>query len=343
MEGMKEKNLIQDRIGNRWTLPVWVAVVALLFFSCEEKNPKPYQVGILCGADFFLSVVDGFKAGMTDLGYIEGENIVYDVKSFNLDPVGGLHAVERFVADKLDLVFTVTTEPTVAAQAATRGTNIPVLFAYAGIEGCDLVESVRRPGKNITGVRYPGPDQISKRLEILLEFAPWAKRIWIGYEKNYPNSTPALEALRRVASSRGVTLVEIPASALWKIEADLSARTKSDDPGLDAILLMPDNFNHSPAGWALIKAFAAELRVPIGGSFLYTVEQGALFGNANDLFKVGELAAPLAQKLLNGTPGDTIPVVTPEQDLWVNYKVAQELGLTVPEGLLSMAAKIIRE
>ncbi len=88
--------------------------------------------------------------------------------------------------------------------------------------------------------------------------------------------------------------------------------------------------------------FAAEHKVPIGGSFLYTVEQGAVFGNANDLAKVGKLAAPLADKILKGTPAGTIPVVTPEQDMWINYKRAQELGLNVSEGMLNRANEIIR-
>jgi len=204
------------------------------------------------------------------------------------------------------------------------------------------VKSVREPGGNTSGVRFPGPEQISKRLEILLEIAPQVKRVWIGYDKNYLNTAPALEALRPLAASLGVTLVEVPAASIADLEADLSARAASGDVGIDAIILMPDIFNHSPDGWGLISTFAAEHDVILGGSFLYTVEQGAVFGNANDLYKVGEQAAPIADKILRGTPAGTIPVVTPEQELWINYKVAQELGLTVPESLLGMAAEIIR-
>ncbi len=139
-----------------------------------------------------------------------------------------------------------------------------------------------------------------------------------------------------------IKVVEVPAATIAELETDLAARAKSADPGLDAIILMPDIFNHCPAGWELIRRFAGEHRLPIGGSFLYTVEQGAIFGNANDLTEVGKLAAPLAEKILRGTSAGMIPVVTPEQDLWINYKAARELGLTVPEGLLQRAKKVIR-
>ena len=190
-------------------------------------------------------------------------------------------------------------------------------------------------------MRYPGPELVSKRLEILHEIAPQVKRVWIGYDKNNANIPPALEALRPTASSLGMTLVEVPATTLEELQADLATRTKSADLGLDAILAMPDSINTSPAGTAMLSKFAAEHKVPMAGGLASQV-QGALFVNGTNFTNVGELAAPLADKILKGTPAGTIPVVTPEQELYINYKVAQELGLTVPDGLLRQATEIVR-
>jgi putative ABC transport system substrate-binding protein len=148
--------------------------------------------------------------------------------------------------------------------------------------------------------------------------------------------------LRRAASSSGVTLVEVPAADMSEIEADLSARAEAEDIGMDAIILMPDGFNHSPFALPLLCGFAKQHRIPLGGSFLYTVLAGALFGNANSLAEVGELAAHLADKIFKGIPAGTIPVVSPDQELWINDAVARELGLSVPEGLLRMADGILR-
>jgi putative ABC transport system substrate-binding protein len=201
---------------------------------------------------------------------------------------------------------------------------------------------VRQPGGNITGVRYPGPEQTSRRLEILVEMAPQVERLWVGYQADNPNTPMALEALHSVAPGLGVTLVEVPATTLEELQADLAARAALDDPGVDGLILMPDGLSNSPEGEAMFLQFAAEHKIPLAGSFPYTVEQGAVFGNANVLSKVGEQAAPLADKIFRGTQAGTIPVVTPDQDLWINYKVAQELGLAVPEGLLSLATEIIR-
>lgn len=319
-----------------------IFAMALLLSSCTQK-PDVYQVGIIIGADPFIDSAEGFKAEMANLGYIEGENITYETQALNADPAGEKAAAEKFVADGVDLIFTAPTEPSEAAKAAAEGTDIPVVFALAGVEGSTLVNSVSEPGRNVTGVRYPGPEQMSKRLEVMHEIAPLVERVWIAYDPNYPNTDPALGALRPLAASFGITLVEVPVTSLAEIEADLAERAAASDLGMDAMMLMPDTINNTPEGWLAISSFAIEHKLPLGGSFLYTVEGGAVYGNANDLYKVGQLAAPLADKIFKGKQAGTIPVVSPEDDLWINYKVAQELGLTVPDGLLRQALVVIRE
>ncbi len=325
-----------------WAVLVWIAVATMLLSGCGAQQPKVYRVGILSGVDAFASIADGFKAKMTELGYVEGKNVVYDMQKMNADPAGEKKALNKFVADKVDLIFAFPTDSAVAAKAATQGTGIPVVFAFANLEGVDLVKSVREPGGNITGVRYPGPDLAVKRFEFLLELAPGVKRLWITYDANYPATKSALEALRPVVSSQGVALVEVPVADVAGIQADLQARAKSGDIGMDAILIMPEVLSQSPDGWAVISKFAAEHKVPIAGSAGFEADQGAVFSYIPDNIETGKMAAPLAGKILKGTPVGTMPVVTPESRLRINFKLAQQLGLTVPEGLLRQADQIIR-
>jgi putative ABC transport system substrate-binding protein len=314
----------------------------LLLNGCSARAPKVYHVGVLYNTGSFVEISYGFKDKMTELGYVEGQNIHYDVQDGKDDPQKMQQIARQFVADRVDLILTLSTPTSLFAKEASQGTDVPVLFAYASIEDTNLVDSVQAPGGNITGVRYPGPEQISKRLEILLEIVPRVKNVWIGYDTNSPNTATALNAVRRSASFYGVKLLELPAVAINELEADLTARAESGDPGIDGIILMPDGFNHSPVGLPVLCNFAKRLHIPLGGSFFYTVEAGALFGNANSLTAVGEMAAPLADKIFKGIPAGTIPVVTPEHELWINYAIAQELGLSVPEGLLKLADGIIR-
>lgn len=328
-----------------WLVFIFSFLFTLSFLGCED-SPRHYRIDILCSnPDFepFAEIVSGFREQMSALGYMEGVNISYQLKDFvSFCDATGNNEGRNGSLNKADLIFTLFTEASVVAKEATKETGIPVVFAYAGIEGGELVNSIREPGGHITGVRYPGPEQISKRLEILSQIAPQCKRIFIGYQRDYPNTEPALSMLRTLAKPLSVTLVEVPVERLEELDRELQNRCNLPDPGMDAILLMPDGINHSLEGWEIIRNFAAEHDLPIAGSFLYTVEQGALFGNANHLPDIGRLAARLVHKILQGIHAGTIPVVTPEQDLFINYKRAEELGFQVPEGLLRQADKIIR-
>ena len=335
----------QNRNRKVWIVLVWVAVVALLLSGCgSAPKPKVYQVGIL-GFAPFGQIAEGFKAKMAELGYVDGQNITYDTQFWDAavdTPASGTEKIKKFVADGTDLVLSFPTEQTVLAKAGTEGTNVPLVFVFAGLEGNDLVKNVREPGGNITGVRYPGPETTGKRLELLTQFVPTAKRIGLFYQVGYPTTIPALEVLRPLAQKLGVTLVEIPVNNLDEMKADLEARAKQSDPGVDAFLQMADGLTHSPEGSALVMKFAQDHKLPYGGGHYYQADQGAIFTYSPYDFEMGQLAAPIANKVLKGTVAGTIPLSTPENHLVINYQVAQELGLTVPEGLLKLADKVIR-
>lgn len=326
--------------------PVWILlanlfIAALLLSGCGAQQPKTYRVGVLSGLAPFASMADGFKAKMAELGYVEGKNITYDVQQTS-DPAGEQRAAKKFVADKVDLIFSFPTEASLSAKDAVQGTKIPVVFASAVIEDSNLVQSVREPGGNITGVRFPGPELIAKRFELLHNLVPQLKRVGVIYNPNYPANKSSLEALRPAVAAAGVTLVEVPVNSVADIQADLQARAQAADLGMDAILISTDDLSQSPDGWALISKFATEHKLPVAGSAAYEADSGAVFSYIPDNIATGKLAAPLADKIFKGLQAGTLPVGTPEAFLRLNYKRAQELGLTVPEGLLKQANEIIR-
>lgn len=329
-------------------LLVLLAVVGYFLISSQVKNQavknKVYHVGILRVSGAFNVISDGFRAKMAEFGYVEGKDIVYDYLEVpqTATPEEALVLARKFVDAKVDLIFAFPTPPSVAAYTATKGTKIPVVVAMATMEGLDLIKSISEPGGQLTGVRYPGPEMISKRLEILIEIAPNAKKVWIGYDKNHPNTAPALEVLRPAAATLGVSLVEMPAATLGDLKADLAKRAALADPGIDAIVTMNDGFNQGPEGFAMLSKFAADHKILLAGGVFSTVQQGAIIGNSPNLINVGELSALLADKVFKGVSVGAIPVITPEQELYINYKVAQEQGLTVPEGLLNRADEIVR-
>jgi len=319
-----------------------VVVISVLVSGCGAEEPKVYKVGILNGFAPFGDIAEGFKAGMAELGYVEGENIIYDMQVSNFDPAEEAQIVKQFVADDVDLIFAFATEGALSAKTGTAGTDIPVVFAFAVLEGNDLIDNVRQPGGNVTGVRFPGPNLSVKRFEILHDMAPNIEEVGIIYNVNYPANKSQLDELHPVLSSMGVSVVEVPVTSVVDIEADLQARSVSDDIGMDAILIITDDLSQSPDGWPLISQFAADHNIPIAGSAAFEADTGAVLSYIPDSFATGQLAAPTADKILKGTPAGEIPVITPEAALRINYALAQSLGLSLDEGLLSQAAEIIR-
>jgi putative ABC transport system substrate-binding protein len=205
-----------------------------------------------------------------------------------------------------------------------------------------LVESIPKPGENITGVRYPGPDIAIKRFEVMRELAPEVKRMLIPYQRGYPIVNSQLEALGPVAAAAGVTLIELPAGNAAEVKTGLQALAAQGDIGIDAILVIPEPLGVTVDPFLVMARFAAEHRIPIGGALMQVEGYESLFDIGINHFKTGGQAAPLVDKILRGIPAGSIPVITSESFLKFNYKLAQELGLEVPESLLIEAVEVIR-
>ena len=325
---------------------VILLIVSAYFLSTQEVEKEPqevYRIGILSGLTYAADASDGFRAGMAELGYVEGQNVVYDVQETDFDMTAYRNALDEFVEDEVDLIFVFPTEASQEAKAATQGTSIPVVFAVANIEGTDLVESVAKPGGNMTGVRYPGPDIALQRFELLYEMTPGIKQMLIPYQRGYPIVSSQLELLYQVAEELDVTLIELPADDAAEVATSLQQFATPDGKAtIDAILLIPEPLGVTDEPFLELARFADEYEIPMGGALMVVNGYSSLFDIGINHYKTGEQAAPLADEVLSGTPVGIIMVVSSETFLKFNLGLAQELGLEVSEGILERAEEIIR-
>jgi putative ABC transport system substrate-binding protein len=319
-----------------------IATIILMGCSNKDQEQKIYKIGILSGFDTFIDIANGFKSRMAESGYIEGKNIVYDLQMVNSNENKINQALEKFVREDIDLLLAFPTQAAIKAKAFLRNTDIPLVFAMAGVEGNHLIESIAKPGGNITGVRFPGPHTTVKRFELLHELMPEAQHLWVAYDPNYPTVPATLEALRLAVNTAGAILVEVPAASVEDIRQDLQARTKSGVTGIDAILIIPDLLTQQSEGWAVINQFAQEYKIPIAGAGRYDQGSRTVLSYYFDYLKIGRQAGSSAEKILKGTPAGTIMVATPQTRLRIDYKLALDLGLKVPEGLISKADVVVR-
>jgi putative tryptophan/tyrosine transport system substrate-binding protein len=149
-----------------------------------------------------------------------------------------------------------------------------------------------------------------------------------------------LEALRPVVQHAGIILIEFPVSTPAELEADLKSRGNRNNPGMDVIFMIPDPLSASPQFVNVIDRFAMKNMIPYTCGL--NVGEHAIYSMSTINVSVGKQAAVLANKILKGTPAGTIPVVSAEYWLQINYRAVQKLGLKVSESLLSLANEIIR-
>jgi putative ABC transport system substrate-binding protein len=334
------KNRIIFRVLLLFTIGVF------FFMSCTQ--PKVYRIGVLSGLSILAETTQGFKEKMTELGYEEGKNITYDVQETEFDFEEYKRILKKFVDDKVDLIFVFPTEATQEAKAAAGPAGIPVVFANAFTEDTGIINSVREPGGNITGVRWDGPDLAVQRFEILHEMAPNVKRVIIPYLRDYPIVASQLAALRPVAREKGIMIVEIKAFPGPEVESELN-KLKIDS-STDSILALAEPL--MGMAWNTIGKFAFENNIPIGAGIIAdpnadpatnpTAAYDSLFDLIPQDIPQGKQAAILADKVLKGIPAGTIPVLTADNYLRINYKHAQEFGLKVSDALLARANEIVR-
>ena len=333
---MLNKKNFQSKSKELWVLFTWLVVTALFLSGCGVlAKPKNYTIGIINLAPSLEITITGFKQGMTELGYIEGENVTYVYAGAvgSIDKLDG--ALQELVDKNVDLIFSITTPATQAAQRATASNNIPVVFGVlTDPVGAGVVTNLIQPGGNITGVTF-GPQEV-QRLEWLTKIVPGVKRVYIIYNPNDNSATLALKTVNTTAAQLGLEIVAREAS-----NPDEIAGALTDFPeNVDALYLLPDG--QIEAKLADILAVATSRRLPTSIANVDLVESGALYSYAFKLAPTGKQAARLADQILKGIEPADLPVETTEFFLVINLKTAQAIGITIPDNILSQADTIYR-
>jgi putative tryptophan/tyrosine transport system substrate-binding protein len=308
--------------------------------SCKAKR-DPIRVGVLCGLASFSSIFDGFKARLTELGYQEGKSIVYDLRQPEATEMV-VQTSEEFVAAKVDLIFAFPTDAALRAKKAGAAGGIKVLFANSNIEGVDLVDSVRSPGKGITGIRFPGPDITVKRFEILSQIAPRAKRYLMPYRSDVDIMRAQMAALAPVAEAAGIGILPQAFKDAAELEAYVRTLPRSGPAPFDAVLMATEPLMLTKAGFLPIAAYASARGIPIGGATMEADGYKSLFGVSTDNVSVGRQAADMANKIFKGAEPGNLPVVSAEYYIEIDLGAAEKAGLSIPESLLKRADKVVK-
>jgi len=279
---------------------------------------------------------EGFRAGLRDLGYVEGQNILIEFRwaDGHYDRLPELAA--QLVRLNVDVMVTHGGAGALAAKQAT--TTIPIVVAATGdILALGLVQSLSQPGGNITGMTFFNPELAAKRLELLKEAIPLLSKVGLVSNPDNPMNGSIVQAMEQTARFLKVELRQFETRGPSALEGTFSAMVRARVGGIviheDTILLA----NARP-----IADLAARHRLP-GSGFPEFARAGGLMGYGINFPDMDRRAATFVDKILKGANPARLPVERATTfKLIVNFKTVRALGLTMPPSLLQRADEAIQ-
>ena len=282
-------------------------------------------------------LVEAFRQGLRDLGYIEGKNILVEYRFVE----GQQDRIPSLVAELVQLkADVIVTSITLAAQAAKRlTTTIPIVIVGTGDPvGTGLVASLARPGGNVTGFSGLAPELSGKRLELLKEAFPKVSRVAVFWNPTSPSNVNSWKATQAAARPLAVQLqsLELRAPNDFGLAFGTATRERSD-----ALIAIRDNLTDSHR--RQIVAFAAKNRLPAMYPMKEYAEDDGLMAYAPDFRDIFRRAAIYVDRILKGTKPADLPVEQPMKfEFVINLKTAKQIGLTIPQSVLFRADKVIK-
>lgn len=307
-----------------------VAIRPLASIAQQRKVPT---VGVLVvgapGSEQFWRL---FRQVMDELGYVEGQSIRYEFRS-DQGQLGRLpELAAELVRLKVDLIVAWFTP---AAQAAKRATHeIPIVMMLVGnpVE-TGLVESLPRPGGNITGMAGVGAELAGKSVELMRAMLPSAHRVVALANAPDPFSKPFLERVKLGGATVGLRIDPIMIHRIEELEAAFPAMEKERP---DAIIVQPSLPTRRAA------ELAVKHRIPAISVVRAFVEQGGLMSFVSAELDMYRKGATYVDKILKGARPADLPIQQPTKfELIINMKTAKAIGLTVPLAFLSRADEVI--
>jgi putative ABC transport system substrate-binding protein len=318
----------------------------LLFFHLlvqtrsEGQQPKTARVGFIT-TGFPASIVhllEGFKQGMREHGYVEGHNILLELR-YAEGQAKQLPALAMdLVRSKVDVIVAITNPAVKAARQATQ--TIPIVMPIGSDPvGAGFAASLARPGGNITGLSAYSPELNGKRLELLKEAVPDLSRVALLMSPKVPGNPMDLKETEAAARSLRLRsqLYEVGDSSDLETVFKTMANEKADGfvvfPGQPTLFVSRNQIVELAARYRLPAVYPLADYVTAGGLISYGV-------NNLDLFR---RAATYVDKILRGAKPADLPIEQPTKfEFVINLKTAKQIGLTIPPNVLARADRVIR-
>jgi putative tryptophan/tyrosine transport system substrate-binding protein len=302
-----------------------------------QQSPIPV-VGFLSAvsAPVTNERIRSFDQGLKEIGFVVGTDVILDVRmaegNYDRLPTMAADLVNR----RVNLIAALAPSAVLAAKTVT--TSIPIVFVVAfDPVKAGLVNSLNRPGGNVTGITFIGASLGAKRLELVRELIPNAGVIAVLTHPNSPDAREELHNLQDAANSKGQQLLVLTASSVPELEG---AFRSTVDYRAAALLVVADPFFFQSSDRLI--ALGARYRIPTIFGTGEIVANGGLMSYGASISDAFRLAGTYAGRILKGAKPADLPVQQPTKfELAINLKTAKALGIDVPPTLLALADEVI--
>ena len=321
-------------------LEMLIGVAALLLATPlvaeAQRTDKVYRIGVLDPTDLALNAanLEGFRKGMRELRYAEGQHFVIEYRSPAGRPNRFPDLAHELVRLQVDLILTRGTPAVMAARNATR--SIPIVMASSGDPlSAGVVTALARPGGNVTGLTVLTTEVGGKRIQVLKEAFPAAQRVVAVLDRAVPATQ--WRSMEQAARSRGLTpqvrYVDKAEDLALAFEAAVKQRADAVLVGLGPVI--QNNV-------ARVVELAARYRLPTVFSSREFVAAGGLMAYGVNYPDSYRRAALYVDQIFRGANPGELPIEEPTRfELVINHKTAKTLGFTVPQPLLLLADQVI--
>ena len=282
------------------------------------------------------NVVGSFCDGLRELGYQEGRNIVIEYRWADGNYARFPALVAELIAAKVDVIVTAGTPAVLAVKKAT--TTVPVVMVAVGDPvGTGLVQSLARPGGNLTGLSSIAPDLEGKRLDLLREIVPTLSHVAVFFNSLNAFHVVSVRQANAAAQTMGINLQWHNIRKSEDLDGAFAAIRKERP---DALLILADRvFLHNRQR---MMDFTEEQRLPNVNPYKELVEAGGLMSYGPSYEDIHKRAAIYVDKIIKGAKPANLPIEQPSKFTFIiNLKVAKALGLTVPSSLVTLADEVI--
>ena len=287
------------------------------------------------GVTDIFSYYDIFRAGLRDLGFVEGSNIILVARSAEGIPERLPEMIDELLREGVSVI--VSPGPAIRV-VREKVKSVPIIFAFSGDPvAAGFVDTLAHGKENLTGLSYMAVELNGKRLDLMKDLLPTVSRVTLLTNPIHPGEHLEVAESQRVAATLGISLQYLQVRTPAEFDSAFRAMSESNTQGIVAV---PDNLIMLER--TRLAEFAKDKRIPVISGWSEFAESGGLMTYGPNSKKFFRRLAGYVKKIVDGAKPDEIPIEQPTTfELVINLKTAKSIGLTIPPSLVARANEVI--